>query len=59
MYWGRHKAPWSGVPVVAPNCGAQGPLIGTPDKAIFTKVRTEVSVSEKALLIQKKERKKA
>jgi len=25
MYRGRHKAPWSGVPVVAPNGGAQAP----------------------------------
>jgi hypothetical protein len=25
MHRGRHKAPWSGVPVVAPKGGAQGP----------------------------------
>jgi hypothetical protein len=31
---------------------------GTPDKAIFTKVRTKVSVFEKALLTPKRKRKK-
>jgi len=41
MYRGRHKAPWSGVPVVAPKGGAQGFTTGTPHKGTFTRVRTE------------------